>query len=155
AEEVVAGVGGLGAVLVEGVGGGNADSLEEGAGEGGDGLELARVAGVGIVDGVDEQLGEELGDVEVVEDGREAAGGAARSGATFAAGGGGGVGMAGVVEEAEGAVGEGVSAAGLAIGSGVGAAGGHECVPFFGERVRKLGGGRTSPRPSATPLHPN
>jgi hypothetical protein len=151
AEEVVAGDRRLGAVAVEGEGGGNAHGFEEGAGEAGDRLELAGVGGVGLVDGLDEQLGEELGDVEVVQDGGEAAGAAARGGPAFAAGFGEGVLMTRVVEEAEEAVGEGVSAAGLAVGAGVGAGGGHgnlDLSPPFGHpsprqpRVERAWGGR-------------
>src|SRR5205807_34335 len=73
AEEVVLGGGGLGVgAMVQKAAFGGADGLEEDLAEVGEGGEALRVEGSGVVEGVDEQLAEQFGDVDVVEDAGEA-----------------------------------------------------------------------------------
>jgi hypothetical protein len=105
-------------------GGRGADGSEEGAGEVSERLQALGVADVGVVQGIDEQLAQQLGDVDVIEEAGEAAGAAPGRGSAFAARFGLGCGVGRIMEETEGAVGEGASGAGLAIGFDEGAAGG-------------------------------
>src|SRR5207244_28778 len=88
---------------------------------------------LGIVEGVDEQLAQQLGDVDVIEEAGEAAGAAARGGAAFAPGFGVGLGVGGIVEGTE------VAAGGGAGGPGV--AGGGGGSPGGGQGVAELEGG--------------
>jgi len=129
AEEVAGSGRRLAAVRVDEEGGRRAHRGEEDAGEVGEGLQAFGVADVGVVQGIDEQLAEELGDVAVIEEAGEAASAAAGGGAAFAPRFGQGLLVIGVVEETEVAVGEGVSGAGLAVGFDEGAAGVGHWVP--------------------------
>ena len=125
AEEMTGGGARLAAVRVDEEGGRGADGFEQDAGEGGERLEAVGVDRLGIVEGVDKQLAEELGDVDVIEEAGEAAQAAAGGGTAFAAGFGLGLGVGGIVEETEGAAGEGAGGAGGVVGFGVSAGGGH------------------------------
>src|SRR5436305_1080378 len=104
--------GGLGVRAVEDEGGWSADRLEQGAGEAGEGEQAAGVDGLGVVEGLDEQLAQELADVMVIEKAGITAGAAARGGTAFGAGFGEGLGVAGIVEEAESTAGQGTGGAG-------------------------------------------
>src|SRR5207302_18890 len=117
----------LAAVFVELIGVlGAADCLEEHAREAGERAQPLGVQGGGLVERVDEELAEELGDVLVVEHAGIAADAAARGGAAFAAALGEELLAVGIVEEAEVAPGQRAGGAGAAVAGGGGAAGfGH------------------------------
>jgi hypothetical protein len=131
-EEVAGRGSGLAAVLVDEEGRWGAHRGKEDASEVGEHRQAFGVADVGVVERLDEQLAEELGDVDVIEEAREAASAATGCGAALAAGFGQGLLVSGVVEETEVAVGEGVGGAGVAIGFDEGAAGGGHGVPPVG-----------------------
>jgi hypothetical protein len=122
AEEMAGRGGGLAAVCVDEEGGRGAHGFEEDAGEDSERLQAFGVADIGVVERLDEQLAEQLGDVDVIEEAGEAA--EAGRGAAFAAGFGLGCGVGGIVEEAEVAAGEGWGGAGVAVGFRMRAAGG-------------------------------
>src|SRR5207237_4170701 len=116
AEEVASGGRRLAAVRVDEEGGRGAHRGEEDAGEVSERLQAFGVDRLGVVEGVDEQLAEELGDVDVIEEAGEAAAAATGSGAAFAPGLGQGLLVIRIVEEAEVAVGGGGGGGGLAVG---------------------------------------
>jgi hypothetical protein len=102
---------------------GPADGVQEDAGELGDGAKRAGIGGISIVEGLDEQLAGEIGDLQVVEAARETAGAAAGGGAAPGAAGGDGFGGGRVVEGAEGGVRQRGGMAGEAVAGGGGAFG--------------------------------
>jgi hypothetical protein len=129
----------------------NADGLEEGAAELQEDAEAVDVDGLRVVQGLHPDLGQELGDLAVIEKAGEAA--------EVAPGGGPAPGTSlgqqssavGVVEEAVVAVGQRSGLAGLAGGGEGGAAGGgHGGPPVFGHSG--VGKGRRSPVNGGSPL---
>jgi hypothetical protein len=138
----------LAAVGVDEEGGRGAHGFEEDAGKVGERLQAFGVADVGLIERLDEELAEEFGDVDVIEEAREAAGAAAGRGAAFAAGLGQGLLVIGAVEEAEVAARERVSGAGGAVGFDEGAAGvGHgQASSRSGVQAFRAGKGRARAR---------
>jgi hypothetical protein len=116
--------GGLAAVVMELIGvPGSTDCLEEDLRKAGESAEALGVAGGRIVEGVDEELTEELGDVFEVEAARIATDAATGRGTAFAAALGEGLLVGGIVEEAAVASRNAVCGAGLAVAGGGGAGG--------------------------------
>jgi len=132
----------LGAVEVDLIGTlGAADRLEEHLREASEGAQPRGVQGRGLVEGLDEKLAEELGDVLEVEEEGIAAGAAAGGRAALAAAVGEQLLVAGVVEEAEVAAGQRTGGAGAARAGGSGAAGfGHGQAPVSGVQVFRRSG---------------